>query len=78
MNVKRIKIYLKGTLDFKLCLGGKNIVLREFYDTLGREMQMTSDPPQRTCSLVALESFVEMQKTTNHCIVYDGGRVHGH
>ena len=28
MAVKRIMRYLKGTLDFKLCLGGKDIILR--------------------------------------------------
>ena len=22
--------------------------------------------------------FVEIQKTTNHCIIYDGDRVHGY
>ena len=32
MAVKRIMRYLKGTLDFKLYLGGKDIVLRGFYD----------------------------------------------
>ena len=32
MAVKRIMRYLKGTLDFKLCLGGKDIVLRGFYN----------------------------------------------
>ena len=32
MAVKRIMRYLKGTLDFKLCLGGKDIVLRGFCD----------------------------------------------
>jgi hypothetical protein len=30
MVVKRIIRYLKNTLDFKLCLGGKDIVLRGF------------------------------------------------
>ena len=32
MAVKRIMRYLKGTLDFKLCLGGEDIVLRGFCD----------------------------------------------
>ena len=32
MVVKRIMRYLKGTLDFKLCLGGKDIPLRGFCD----------------------------------------------
>ena len=32
MLVKFIMTYLKGTLDFKLCLGGKDIVLRGFSD----------------------------------------------
>ena len=32
MAVKCIMRYLKGTLDFKLCLGGKDIALRGFCD----------------------------------------------
>lgn len=32
MVVKCIMRYLKGILDFKLCLGSKDIVLRKFYD----------------------------------------------
>ena len=32
MAMKRIMRYLKGILDFKLCLGGKDIVLRGFCD----------------------------------------------
>ncbi len=32
MAVKRIMRYLKGTLDLKLCLGGKDISLRGFCD----------------------------------------------
>ena len=32
MVVKRIMRYLKGTLDFKLCLGHKNFVFRIFCD----------------------------------------------
>ena len=32
MVMKGIVRYLKGTLDFKLCLGGKNIVLGGFWD----------------------------------------------
>ncbi len=30
MVVKRIMRYLKGTLDFRLCIGSKNIALRGF------------------------------------------------
>jgi hypothetical protein len=32
MVVKRIMRYLKGTLDLKLCLGGKDVSLRGYYD----------------------------------------------
>ena len=36
----------------------------------GHEMQMTSDPSWDMWFLLALNHFVEMQETTNHCIVY--------
>ena len=42
------------------------------------EMQMTGDPPQGTCLLLAMELFHGNAKTTNHCIVYDEVGVHGH
>jgi hypothetical protein len=32
MAMKRIMRYLKGTLDLKLCLGGKDVRLRGYYD----------------------------------------------
>ena len=32
MAMKLIMRYLKGILSFKLCLGGKDIALRGFYD----------------------------------------------
>ncbi len=32
MAVKRIMWYLKGTLDLKLCLGGKDVSLRGYCD----------------------------------------------
>ncbi len=32
MAVKRIMRYLKGTLDLKLCLGGKDVSLRGYCD----------------------------------------------
>jgi hypothetical protein len=42
MAVKRIIRYLKGTLDFKLCLGGKDVVLRGFCDA-----DWVGDAPRR-------------------------------
>ena len=47
MAVKRIMRYSKVTLNFNLCLRGKNI---------GWEMQMTNNPPQVMCFLLVLES----------------------
>ena len=49
MVIKQIMRYLKGTLDFKLCLGGKDITLREdFAMRIRRKMQTTSNPSQDT------------------------------
>ena len=45
---------------------------------IGREMQTTADPPRVMYLLLAMNHIVEMQETTNHCIVYDGGKVHGY
>ena len=49
MAMKRIMWYLKGTLDFKLYLGGKDIAMR-----IGQEIQTTSDPPWDTCFFVGV------------------------
>ena len=57
MVVKRIMRYLKGNLDFKLCLIVKDIALRGFAMRIGREMQTTGDSPQGTCFSLALELF---------------------
>ena len=57
MAVKRIMIYLKGTLEFKLCLGGKDIVLRGFCDAdwVGDANDWQSNMDMYF--LLALESF---------------------
>ena len=39
---------------------------------IGREMQTTGDPPWVHVFCLRWTHFVEMQETTNHCIVYDG------
>ena len=55
MAVKRIMRYVKGTLDFKLCIEGKDIVLIGFCNVDGPEMQMISKPPWDTYFFVGIE-----------------------
>ena len=57
MVMKRIMRSLKGTLDIKLCLNGKDIALKGFTLRIGQEMQTTNDPPRGTCLLLVLELF---------------------
>ena len=57
MAVKHIMRYLKGTLDFKLCLKSKDIALREFCDANWTGDANTGDSPWGTCFLLALKSF---------------------
>ena len=70
MAVKCIMRYLKGTLDFKLCLGGKDIVLRGIVIRSAREMQTTGDPLWGMYILLALESFCGNARNNQplHCL----------
>ena len=59
MVVKHIR---KGTLDSKLCLGGKNIALRGFCDAnCAGNANKYVDPPWDTQFLSALKFFMDMQ-----------------
>ena len=79
MVVKRIIKYLKGTLAFKLCLRDKNITLRGICIV---KWEGEANDWQSTMGYVFFcwcwSHFVEMQETTNDCIVYDGDGVHDH
>ena len=78
MAVKHILRYLKGTLDFKSCLGGKDIVLRGFCDAdwVGDANYWRSNQVCIFCW--PWSHFMETQETTNYCIIYDGNRIHGY
>lgn len=45
MAVKCITRYMKGTMDFKLCLEGKTLSSKDFVMRIGWEMQTIGDPP---------------------------------
>ena len=70
--------YLKGILDFKLCLKGKDIDVRGFCnaDLVGDSNDWWSTMGY-VCFYWHWSHFMGMQETTNHYIIYDGGRVHG-
>jgi hypothetical protein len=79
MAVKRIMRYLKDTLDFKLCVGGKDIVLIGFCDV---DWAKDANDHRSTTGYVFFcwrwSYFMEMQETTNHCIIYGEGGVYGY
>ena len=45
---------------------------------IGQEIEMTSNPPWVRVFCWRRSHFMEMQETTNYCIMYNGGRVYGH
>ena len=61
MAVNRNMRYLKGTLDFKSCLGCKDIALRDYVMRIRWEMQTTVDPPQGMCFFWRWSYFVKIQ-----------------
>ena len=69
--------YLNGTLDFKLCLGGKDIVLNGFCvaDWVGDANDQQSTTWYVIFVGVGVISW-KYKKITNHCIVYDGGGIY--
>ena len=72
MVVKRITRYFKGILDFKLCFKGKDIALRGFCNVDWLRDANDRRSTMGTFFCLRWAHFVEMQETTNHCIVYDG------
>ena len=65
MAMERIMRYLKSTLDFKLCLGGKNIVLGGFCDA---DWARDANDRQSTIGYMFFcgcwSPFLKMQETT--------------
>jgi hypothetical protein len=79
MAIKFIMRYMKGTLDFKLCFKGKDIVLRGFCDAdVGGRCKQPAIHHGVRIFCWPWSHFVEMQETTNHCIIYKGDGIHGY
>lgn len=79
MAVKHIMRHLKGTLYSKLYLGYKNIALKRFCDANWVGDAKCLEIHHMIYVLCECWRYLmEIQETTNHCTIYNGGRVDGH
>ena len=76
MAVKRILRYLKRSLELKLSLGGNNICLVGFCDA---DWAGDTNDRRSTMGYIFLVGRGAIsQETIHHCIVHNGGGIHGY